>query len=214
MKLYGYWRSSSAWRVRISLAWKRLPFEYQAVHLVRDGGGQHAPAYRAVNPLSEVPALEWTEGGVVRRLAQSFAILEYLERTHPEPPLLPADPFLAGRARQLAEMVNSGIQPLQNLRVLNRVRDELKGDGPAWARHFIGRGLAAMEVLAPETAGDFLVGDAPTLADVYLVPQLYNARRFGIDLAPYPTLLRAEASCQRLPAFAEAHPDRQPDAEP
>ena len=214
MKLYGYWRSSSTWRVRIALAWKRIPHEYQPVHMLRGGGEQHAAAYKAVNPLSEVPALEWTENGVVRRLAQSFAILEYLEQAFPQPSLIPDDPFLAGRTRQLAEMVNSAIQPLQNLRVLTRVRDELHGDPQAWARHFVGRGLAAMETLAPETAGAFLVGDAPTLADVYLVPQLYNARRFAMDLAPYPTLLRAEASCQQLPAFAEAHAEKQLDAEP
>ncbi len=213
VKLYGYWRSSSTWRVRIALAWKRIPFEYQPVHMLRGGGEQHADTYKAVNPLSEVPALEWSDRGTVRRLSQSFAIIDYLERVHPQPSLVPADPFLAGRARQLAEIVNSGIQPLQNLGVLNRIRD-LSGDAQAWARHYIGRGLAAMEALAPETAGAFLVGDAPTVADVYLVPQLYNARRFALELAPYPTLLRAEASCQALPAFADAHPERQSDAEP
>jgi maleylpyruvate isomerase len=214
MKLYGYWRSSSTWRVRIALGWKGIPHEYQPVHMLRGGGEQHAAAYRAVNPLGEVPTLEWTDaGGTVRRLSQSFAIIDYLERVHPQPALIPADPFLGGRARQLAEIVNSGIQPLQNLGVLNRVRD-LQGDAQAWARHYMSRGLAAMEALAPETAGAFLVGDAPTVADVYLIPQLYNARRFAVDLTPYPTLLRAEASCQPLPAFADAHADRQPDAEP
>lgn len=211
MKLYGYWRSSSAWRVRIALAWKGIPHEYQAVHL--RAGEQQAPSYLSLSPLGEVPTLEWTEAGVARRLSQSFAIIDYLERVHPTPPLFPADPFLAARARQLAEMVNAGIQPLQNLAVLNRVR-ELKGDAQAWAGHFISRGLAAMEALAPETAGAFLVGDAPTVADAYLVPQLYNARRFALDLTPYPTLLRAEASCEQVPAFVQAHADKQPDAEP
>jgi maleylpyruvate isomerase len=215
MKLYGYWRSSSTWRVRIALGWKAIPFDYQPVHMLRGGGEQHAAGYRAVNPLGEVPSLEWTDAaGRTRRLSQSFAIIDYLERVHPTPSLLPADAFLAGRARQLAEMVNAGIQPLQNLRVLAQVRDELHGDAQAWARHHVARGLAAMEALAPDTAGAFLVGDAPSVADVYLVPQLYNARRFALDLSPYPTLLRAEASCQPLPAFAAAHPDRQPDAEP
>jgi maleylpyruvate isomerase len=211
MKLYGYWRSSSAWRVRIALAWKGIPHEYQPVHL--RAGEQQAPSYLALSPLGEVPTLEWTEAGVARRLSQSFAIIDYLERVHPTPPLFPADPFLAARARQLAEMVNAGIQPLQNLAVLNRVR-ELEGDAQAWARHFVSRGLAAMEALAPETAGAFLVGDAPTVADAYLVPQLYNARRFALDLTPYPTLLRAEASCEQVPAFVQAHADKQPDAEP
>lgn len=214
MRLYGYWRSSSAWRVRIALAWKGIAYEYQAVHL--RAGEQQAPSYRALSPLGEVPTLEWTEAGqpgAVRRLSQSFAIIDYLERIHPTPPLFPADPFLAARARQLAEMVNAGIQPLQNLAVLNRVR-ELQGDPQAWARHYVTRGLAAMEALAPETAGAFLVGEAPTVADAYLIPQLYNARRFALDLAPYPTLLRAEASCEQIPAFVQAHPDKQPDAEP
>ena len=179
MKLYGYWRSSSAWRARIALLYKGLAFENHPVHLVRDGGEQHGAGYRAVNPMEEVPTLELEE---------------------------------AGRTRQLAEIVNSGIQPLQNRMVLERV----KGSGvdeQAWARHFIARGLAGLEGVATETAGAFLVGDAATAADVYLIPQLYNARRFTVDLAPYPTLLRAEQSCLKIAAFTDSHPDRQPDAE-
>jgi maleylpyruvate isomerase len=212
MKLYGYWRSSSTWRVRIALAHKGLAYQYDAVHLVRDGGEQHAARFRAINPMSEVPVLELDEGGVTRRLTQSLAIIEYLERTVPRPALLPDDAFLAARARQLAEMVNAGIQPLQNSAVLARVRDQLRGDEAAWARHYISRGLSALELVCQDTAGSFLVGDAPTVADVCLVPQLYNARRFAVDPAAYPTLLRVEAACLALPAFVDSHPDRQPDA--
>jgi maleylpyruvate isomerase len=214
MKLYGYWRSSSTWRVRIALAWKRLPHEYQAVHLVRAGGEQHSEAYRAVNPMEEVPTLELDHDGQPLRLTQSLAIIDYLEAVAPEPPLLPADAFLAARARQLAEMVNAGIQPMQNSAVLQRVKNELHGDENAWARHFITRGLAALEIVAGETVGSFLIGDEVTVADVCLVPQLYNARRQGVDLGPYPTLTRVEAACLALPAFVESHPDRQPDAPP
>lgn len=213
MKLFGYWRSSSTWRVRIALGLKGVPHAYQPVHLVKAGGQQHGPEFQAVNPLHEVPALEFTHAGKTCRLAQSFAIIDYLEATYPRPPLYPEDAYLAARARQLAEVVNSGIQPLQNLAVLNRVR-ELGADAQDWARHFVARGLGALERLATETAGDFLVGESPSVADLYLVPQLYNARRFTVELTPFPTLLRAEASCLRLPEFVDTHPDRQADAEP
>ena len=213
MKLYGYWRSSSTWRVRIALAWKGVPHTYQPIHLVREGGQQHFAGFQSVNPVEQVPVLEFTHSGKSHRLSQSFAIIDYLEASYPRPPLYPLDAYDAARARELAELVNSGIQPLQNLSVLNRIRDELKGDAQAWARHFIGRGLAALETLSREDAADFLIGEEPSVADVYLVPQLYNARRFGVDLTPFPTLLHAEASCLQLSAFVDSHPDRQPDAE-
>jgi maleylpyruvate isomerase len=209
VKLYGYWRSSSSWRVRIALSWKRLPFEYAPVHLLRDGGEQWAPAHRARSPMGKVPVLELDDG---RHLTESMAILAYLDEEHPEPPLLPRDPFLRARARMLAEMVNSGIQPLQNLEVLRHVKDVLGRDEKAWAAGWNARGLAALETAAGETAGRFCVGDAPSIADVYLVPQLYAARRFGVSLEATPTLVRIEAACAALPAFAESHPDRQPDA--
>ena len=213
MKLYGYWRSSSAWRVRIALAWKGVPYEYQAVHLVRDGGEQHGAAYRAVNPMEEVPTLELEEeeDGKVRRLTQSLAIIDYLEAYAPSPPLLPRAPFLRARVRQLAEIINAGTQPLQNSGVLARVK-QVGGDEQAWARHYIARGLGALELAAKETAGAFLVGEAVSVADVLLVPQLYNARRFAVPLDPYPLLTRIEAACVSLPAFADSHPDKQPDA--
>ena len=215
MKLYAYWRSSSAWRVRIALGLKGIPHEYQVVAL--GGGQQNEPGFTAVNPQAQVPVLELDVGPgrpVPRRIAQSMAILEYLEEQFPVPALLPADPWRRARARQLAEVVNSGIQPYQNLPVLDHVKNNLQADEMAWVRHFIGRGLKALETLATETAGDFLVGDAPTFADIYLVPQMFSARRFGLDTAPFPTLVRVDTRCATLPAFHSAHPDQQADKPP
>jgi maleylpyruvate isomerase len=209
MILYDYWRSGSAWRVRIALHWKGIAFERRVVNLIKDGGEQHSDEFRRLNPLRQVPVLVPDEGA--RPIAQSMAILAYLEERFPTPPLLPTDPWLRARARQLAEMVNAGIQPFQNLAGLNRLK-ELGVDANAWARDFNVRGLAALEAASQETEGTFLVGDAPSLADVYLIPQLYAARRWSVDLAPYPTLLRVEAACASLPAFVAAHPDAQSDA--
>jgi maleylpyruvate isomerase len=214
MKLYNYWRSSSSWRVRIALNLKGLSYEYVPVHLVKDGGEQHSEAYRAINPTRTVPTLELSEGGKLHRLGQSVAILEYLEERHPSPALLPGDPFLRARCRMLAEMVNSGIQPLQNLSVLQRIKGELKGDDKAWCAYWIDRGLAGFQAVAQETAGTYCVGDTVSFADIFLVPQLYSARRFGVDLGPYALLTRIEAACASLPAFQAAHADRQPDAVP
>jgi maleylpyruvate isomerase len=210
MILYDYWRSSSAWRVRIALHVKGIPFERRVVNLIKDGGEQHAATFHAMNPSRQVPVLITDDG---RPIAQSMAIIGYLEERHPAPALLPADAWLRARARQLAEMVNSGTQPLQNLTVLDHVQAGGM-DRNEWARHFIARGLAALEAAAHETAGRFLVGDAVSLADAYLIPQLYNARRFNVDLAPLPTLVRIESACAALPAFAAAHPDAQSDAVP
>lgn len=198
--------------MRIALAYKGIPYEYRAVNLIKDGGEQNAAGYvRELNPMSQVPVLE-LEGEPPQRIAQSMAILEYLEERFPEPALLPADPWLRARARQLAENVNAGIQPFQNTSVTSHVRDVLRGDQAAWLRHFLARGLGALERLALETAGTFLVGARPSVADVCLVPQLYSARRFEVPLEAYPTLLRVEAACAAVPAFAAAHADRQPDA--
>ncbi len=210
MRLYNYWRSSASWRVRIALAWKKVPYEYRAVHLVKEGGEQYRPEYKAMNPASQVPLLELDDG---RTIAQSMAIVEYLEERYPTPSLLAGDAWRRARIRQLAEVVNSGIQPFQNMpATLGYVKDVLKGDETAWVRHFVTRGLGFLEKTAVETAGTFLVGDEPTLADVFMVPQLYAARRFSVPVEPFSTLLRIEAACNDLPAFAEAHPDRQPDA--
>jgi maleylpyruvate isomerase len=215
VKLFTYWRSSSAWRVRIALAWKAIPHEVEAVALAGQGARQHTPEFRALNPLGQVPVLlldEAAPDGRPRTITQSMAILEYLEERHPSPALLPADPWLRARARQLAEIVNSGIQPLQNLATTNHLESVGGGDPLAWRQHFISRGLEALEREAQQTVGAFLVGDAPTFADAYLVPQLYNARRNSVDLGPYPTLVRVDAACAALPAFQTAHPDAQPDA--
>lgn len=211
MKLWSYWRSSSAYRVRITLGLKGLPYEYQAVHLVRDGGQQHSPEYGAVNPLRQVPALEVDEANVT--LVQSMAIIEYLDERYPKPPLLPQSALDRAHVRALAELINSGIQPLQNTSTFT----ELKAHGidhEAWARLFIAKGLDALEQLAAPRAGAFLFEDTVSLADVYLVPQLYNARRWNVPLDAYPALTRAEQNARALPAFHDAAPEAQPDAEP
>jgi maleylpyruvate isomerase len=208
MKLYSYWRSSSSWRVRIALAWKQLAYDYVAVDLL-GAGEQHSERHRALNPLAQVPVLELDDG---RRLTQSMAIIEYLEEAHPSPPLLPRDAYQRARARSLAELVNSGVQPLQNLSVLKHVKRALGQDEQAWGRHFVERGLRALEAEAQSGAGRFLVGESPTIADVFLVPQMLGARRFGVDLALLPTLVRIERECVQLPAFIAAAPESQPDA--
>jgi maleylacetoacetate isomerase len=214
MKLFSYWRSSAAWRVRIALSWKGIPHGTVPVHLVRDGGQQHRESYRELNPQERVPALEH-EGRVY---AQSLAIIEYLEETHPEPPLLPLD--FTGRAivRQMALAVACEIHPLQNSRVLEYLRGPLaQGDGPVadWVRHWIGQGFAALEELA-RRHGDgrrYLHSDAVSMADLCLVPQMYNARRYHLDLRPYPALVAIDAHLMTLPAFSTTRPEAQPDAE-
>ena len=217
MKLYGYWRSSSSQRVRIALHLKGLAFEYVAVHLVKDGGEQYRPEHQARNPMSQVPVLEWQDQGETRRLAQSMAIIEYLDETYPVPRLVPQDPFARAQARMLAEHVNSGIQPLHNAAVLKRVK-ALQGDAEGadqrWAAEWIARGLAGLEAAVKPVAGRYCMGDLISLPDVYLAPQLYGARRFKVDLAPFPTLARIDAALAEHPAFQAAHPDRQPDAPP
>jgi maleylacetoacetate isomerase len=209
--LRGYWRSSSSWRVRIALHWKGLSFDNVAVHLVADGGRQHGEAHRAVNPMREVPVL--LVDGVP--LAQSVAILEYLEEVHPTPALLPADPIARARVRQLTEIVNSGIQPIQNLRVMQRLGREFDLEKPRqveWSRGWIDFGFQALNTLVGEHGGQYSVGDTVTFADLCLVPQLYNARRFAVDLAAYPHLLAVESRLVELPAFVAADPSQQPDA--
>ena len=211
LTLYGYWRSSSAWRVRIALAFKDVEYEHVPVHLVEGGGEQHAEGYRARNPMRQVPLLEVRDAGETRRIAQSVAIIEYLEAVYPEPRLIPEDAYLAAKARQMAEIVNAGIQPLQNLRVLQEV-SALGGDKTKWAAAWIARGFDALEAEMRPLAGRYAVGDRVTIADLFVIPQIYNARRNDVDLTPYPTLLRVERACAELPMFAMAHPDRQPDA--
>jgi maleylpyruvate isomerase len=211
MKLWSYWRSSCTYRVRIALGLKGLSYEYAAVHLIKDGGQQHRPEFGAVNPLRQVPALELTEAGRTVTLVQSMAIIEYLDERYPEPPLLPATALERAHVRALAELVNSGIQPLQNTSTFHELRPH-GIDTEAWARLFIAKGLAALEQLAAPRAGAFLFGNSVTLADVFLVPQLYNARRWNVPLDAFPTLTRADENAQALPAFQAAAPDAQPDA--
>ena len=214
MKLYDYFRSSAAYRVRIALELKGVkPQERTFVHLRM--GNQRAQDYLALNPQGLVPALALDDGRV---LTQSLAIIEYLEETHPEPPLLPAEASARARVRAIALSIACEIHPLNNLRVLNYLIGTLgvaKEQKDGWYRYWIDVGFEALErTLSRDAAtGRFCHGDRPTLADVCLVPQLANARRFSIDLSPYPTLTRIESQCVALPAFANAAPARQPDAE-
>lgn len=212
LRLYSYWRSSSAWRVRIALGLKGLGYQYVAVDLL--SGQQWSEAHAARNPTHQVPVLEVEAAGQsLRRLVQSMAIIEWLDEVHPSPPLLPPTADGRARVRALAEHVNSGIQPLQNAVVLKRLREKVPGWDQAWARQAIAEGLASLEqAVGDGGAGRFCHGDAPGLADCFLVPQLYNARRFGVETAGFPALLRIESACAALPAFEAAHPDRQPDA--
>ena len=204
LRLHSYWRSSCSWRVRIGLALKGVAYRYVPVNLLE--GQQLSDSYAVMSPLRQVPCLEW-DGG---RLTQSMAILRLLDAL-PGPVLTPTDPVMGARAWELAEMVNAGIQPLQNLHFLKAI-EAFGQDRAVWAREVISGGLRAMESVAGGSAGRFCVGDEPSVADVCLVPQLYNARRFGVDLEPFPTLRRVEKACIELPAFKAAHPDRQPDA--
>jgi len=210
MRLFGFWRSTATWRVRIALAHKRIDYELTPVDLV--GREQHGSDFVARNPMRHVPVLALEEGGRTWHLAESMAILEWLEERYPDPPLLPRYALLRARARQLALMVVSGIEPLQNSKVQAFVRDELHADDAAWIKHWVGAGLDALEALVRETAGRFSVGDALSFADLCLVPELAFARRFGIDLGRLPTLLSIERACEQLDAFQHAHADRQPDA--
>jgi maleylpyruvate isomerase len=214
MFLHTYWRSSSAYRVRIALGLKGVAYEPRFVHLLRAGGEQKQPEFLSKNPLGQIPVLELTEGGKAVFLAQSLAIIEYLEERFPSPPLLPRDLLARARVRELAELVNSGIQPFQNTgtqRFLGEAAPDL--EKTRWFRHFLGLGLASLEARALELSGRFLIGDDVSIADVLLVPQLYAARRVDVPLDAYPTLLRIEAECAKIEGFANAHPDRQPDRE-
>lgn len=218
MILYSYFRSSAAYRVRIALELKGLKPEKRFVHLVKAGGHQHSLEYRALNPQGRVPFLiDQTAQGEVR-LSQSMAIIEYLEETHPEPALLPRDAAGRARVRALAQTVVADMQPLQNLVVTQYLERQLGVDEArraAWIVHFNEAGLSALEaMLSRDSAtGRFCHGDAPTIADCCLVPQLFSARRFGVDLKPFPTLTRIDAECQKLAAFQAAAPAAQPDAE-
>lgn len=214
LKLYGYWRSSAAYRVRIALGRKGLDYDYVPVHLLRGGGEQRTSSYRQLNPGARVPTLE-VDG---QPIYQSVAILEWLEEQYPDPPLLPADPLLRARARGISQMIVADIQPLQNLSVtqyLEGVAGWDKEELAAWLRHWITRGLSTVETALESLDGErFAFGEAPTMVEACLIPQCYAARRFGVDPASYPNITRIERLCSEIPAFQRAAPERQPDAEP
>ncbi|WJR78029.1 maleylacetoacetate isomerase [Bradyrhizobium sp. NP1] len=210
MKLHGYFRSSAAYRVRIALNLKGLSVDHLSHHLRK--GEQRAPGYLVLNPQGLVPTLEDGAGGV---LTQSLAIIEWLDEIHPSPPLLPNDPLRRAKVRAFAMVLASDTHPVQNLKVLARLRElglpeEQVTGWAAWANR---EGLAACEKLVANEPGPFCFGEAPTIADLCLVPQLGNARRFGVDVSAFPRLLKAEAAAKAMKAFADAAPDRQPDAE-
>jgi maleylpyruvate isomerase len=214
LQLYSYWRSSAAYRVRIALHYKGLPFATIAKHLLRDGGEQLQADYLAINPEGRVPAL--ADGPHV--ISQSLAICEYLEETHPEPRLLPGSALDRAVIRSLAQAIACDIHPLNNLSVLGYLRSRFGADDAAvngWVAHWIQRGFDALErrVAQLPSDGQHCHGSAVTLADVCLVPQVYNARRFKVDLSAYPKLAAICAHLESLPAFIAARPDAQPDAE-
>ena len=210
MKLHSYFRSSASYRVRIALNLKGLSAEHLSHHLRK--GEQRTPDYLAINPQGLVPTIEG-DGGIV--LIQSLAIIEWLDETHPQPPLLPDDPLRRAQVRAFAQAIACDIHPVQNLKVLARLRELglAEEQVTGWAAWVNREGLAACEKLIAGEAGPFCFGDAPTIADLCLVPQLANARRFGVDVAAFPRLLKAEAAAKELKAFADAAPERQGDAE-
>jgi maleylacetoacetate isomerase len=213
MKLYTFFRSSASYRVRIALNLKGVAYESQPVHFRRDGGQHRSAAFLEINPQGLLPALE-DEGEV---LTQSLAIIEYLDAKYPEPRLIPAAPLARARVQALAQIVACEIHPLNNLRVLAYLRDELEADESevrSWYRHWVGESFAPLEALVSRSSGGrYCYGDAVTLADVCLVPQVYNARRFDCDLSRFPTLARIAGALEREEAFVKAAPENQPDAE-
>jgi maleylacetoacetate isomerase len=210
MKLHGYFRSSASYRVRIALNLKGLRVEHLPRHLRK--GEQHAPAYLAINPQGLVPTLENDAGAI---LTQSLAIIEWLDETYVEPPLLPKDPLRRAKVRAFAQVLACDTHPVQNLKVLARLRELglAEEQVTAWAGWVNREGLSACEKLIAAESGPFCFGDVPSMADVCLVPQLASARRFGVDVSAFPRLLKAEASAKAMKAFADAAPDKQRDAE-
>jgi len=211
VKLYSYFRSSAAYRVRIALNLKGLPYEMDFVHLTKDGGRQHSAEFNAVNPAKLVPALRLDSGDV---LTQSLAIIDYLDETHPQPPLLPGDPVQRAKVRAVALTIACDIHPIDNLRVLQYLKRTLKheqSDIDAWYHHWIIQGFNAIEAaIAPEP---YCFGAQVTLADICLVPQVFNARRLNVPLEAFPKIVAVESACLKLAAFDKARPENQPDAE-
>lgn len=217
LALYTYFRSSAAYRVRIALNLKGLTAEQVPVHLLRDGGEQLKPDYLALNPQGQLPTLAVDDATGRHLLTQSLAIVEYLDEVHPTPALLPADPIVRAQARAVALAIACDIHPINNLRVQKYLKGEMGVDeerAGRWVRHWMETGLAAVEAMVKPHAGRFCFGDTPGLADLTLVPQMFNARRFNADLSACPTLVAIDQACLALPAFADAAPDRQVDAPP
>jgi len=211
VKLYSYFRSSAAYRARIALNLKGLSYETVSVHLVKDGGHNRRPEYRAVNPQMRVPAL-MAPGGEV--LIQSLAIIEYLDETHPEPPFLPKDPIARAKVRGLAELIACDIHPLNNTSPLRYLKNQMGQEQSAidaWYHHWVREGFEALEALLEP--GPYACGNVVTLADICLVPQVANARRLKVPLDKFPKIVGVDAACLKLPAFDAARPENQPDAE-
>ncbi|HVG05970.1 MAG TPA: maleylacetoacetate isomerase [Burkholderiaceae bacterium] len=214
IRLYNYFRSSASYRVRIALSFKGLPYDYAPVHLLKGGGQQLAPSFRALNPDGLVPVLD--DSGQV--LTQSLAIIEYLEETRPDPPLLPRNPVERAYVRSIALTVACDIHPLNNLRVLRYLVNTMgatEEQKNIWYRHWVEQGLAALEarLVADKRSGRYALGDGVTLADVVIVPQIFNAQRMDCKLESVPTIMRIFENCMQLPAFSETQPSAQPDAE-
>ena len=211
MKLYGYFRSSAAYRVRIALNLKELPHDMESIHLTKEGGRQHAPAFEAINPNKRVPALVLSGGEI---LTQSVAILEYLDEVYPDPPLLPADAIKRAQVRAFAQLIACDIHPLNNLAPLQYLKGPLAQTQEAadtWYRHWVTAGFDALEKMAQP--GPYAFGAQVTMADICLVPQVFNAQRFKVSMDNYPKLAAIDAACNKLAAFAAARPENQPDAE-
>ncbi|XP_071780309.2 maleylacetoacetate isomerase isoform X2 [Centroberyx gerrardi] len=201
--LHGYFRSSCSWRVRIAFALKGIEYDQVPVHLIKDGGQQLTDQYKALNPMQQVPAVQID--GIT--LSQSLAVIQYIEETRPGPRLLPADPKKRAQVRMICDLIASGIQPLQNLYVIQKIGAEKV----QWAQHFIQRGFQALEPILKETAGKYCVGDEISMADICLVPQVYNAERFKVDVGQYPTIKRLNETLLKIEAFKVSHPSCQPD---
>ncbi|MCC7403335.1 MAG: maleylacetoacetate isomerase [Bdellovibrionales bacterium] len=213
LKLYSYYRSSCSYRVRIVLNLKDLKYEYLPVHLLNGGGEQHLPAYRTLNPKREVPTL--VHDSYV--LPQSMAIIDYLDQLKPSPRMFPADAQARGKVMQFCEIINSGIQPLQNLSLLQELKSRFEAsesDIQSWCRDWITRGFESLEILLKDSAGSHCFGGSLTAADAFLVPQVYNAHRFGVEMARFPIIDRLYQTASQIEAFQRAAPERQVDAPP
>ncbi|XP_029901055.1 maleylacetoacetate isomerase isoform X2 [Myripristis murdjan] len=201
--LHGYFRSSCSWRVRIAFALKGIEYDQVPVNLIKDGGQQLTDKFKTLNPMQQVPAVEID--GIT--ISQSLAVIQYIEETRPGPRLLPTDPKKRAQVRMICDLIASGIQPLQNLYVIQKIGAEKV----QWAQHFIERGFQALEPILKETAGKYCVGDEISMADICLVPQVYNAERFKVDVGKYPTIKRLNQTLIEIEAFKVSHPSCQPD---